>query len=332
MCNKLKTTILPPDRSEALVGTESCPRDVEVLVCCHKEDSYIRKDIIYNPIQVGSELAETDLGFLKDNIGDNISHKNREYCELTALYWMWKNLRDVKYVGMCHYRRYFSPKVTSQFVEDTLGKGGYDVIACREVAHPRKNKFELCYYISVENITLMADSLIKLHPDCYEALAYMTEYSNRWTPCNMFISSREWTDEYCQWLFPVLEDVEKRIAKSPYTRANRAIGYMGEFLLGVYLRYRKSKVKRVEMQSIIEEDGKVQVNIRQMSSIQRVLNILSFNIASAYTNVKIYVSRIFGKGNAYMLFLQQACVVGFKADGIDISSLIKATEEAKRKK
>ena len=81
---------------------------IKILVACHKADPNIRHDDIYMPIQVGKALhPELDLGFQCCHTGDNISEKNGSYCELTALYWAWKNLKDVDYIGLCHYRRYF---------------------------------------------------------------------------------------------------------------------------------------------------------------------------------------------------------------------------------
>ena len=61
----------------------------------------------YLPIQVGKAISNTDLGVQGDNTGDNISEKNQSYCELTGIYWAWKNLKNVDYIGLCHYRRYF---------------------------------------------------------------------------------------------------------------------------------------------------------------------------------------------------------------------------------
>lgn len=49
-------------------------------------------------IQVGAALTNLRIADITDCSGDNISVKNREYCELTALYWVWKNVRS-EYVG-----------------------------------------------------------------------------------------------------------------------------------------------------------------------------------------------------------------------------------------
>lgn len=85
--------------------------NVRILVCTHKEGP-VRDDDIYMPVQVGKSASTIDLGCQGDDVGDNISGKNKTYCELTGLYWAWKNLKDVDYIGLCHYRRYFdlSPK------------------------------------------------------------------------------------------------------------------------------------------------------------------------------------------------------------------------------
>lgn len=89
---------------------------IKILVCCHKP-SAIPDDPMYLPVQVGKEIAKQDLGIQGDNEPDSddvrrISRLNPVYCEMTAMYWAWKNIRklypDVRYVGLCHYRRYFN--------------------------------------------------------------------------------------------------------------------------------------------------------------------------------------------------------------------------------
>lgn len=79
---------------------------IKVLVCCHKA-TYVPNDDVYLPIQVGKANSKIDLGFQGDDEGKNISEKNFSYCELTAVYWAWKNLKDIDYIGLCHYRMIF---------------------------------------------------------------------------------------------------------------------------------------------------------------------------------------------------------------------------------
>ena len=81
----------------------------KILVCCHKDDIYVNQEP-YLPLQVGKALSDLDLGLLGDNTGDNISVKNKSYCELTGLYWAWKNLKGIDVIGLCHYRRYFDKR------------------------------------------------------------------------------------------------------------------------------------------------------------------------------------------------------------------------------
>jgi len=80
-------------------------KKIDILVAYHKNSLTFKSNYL-KPIQVGASNSELDLGFLKDNVGENISVKNNNYCELTAIYWAWKNLNS-DYIGICHYRRFF---------------------------------------------------------------------------------------------------------------------------------------------------------------------------------------------------------------------------------
>ena len=88
---------------------------IKIMVCCHKKTD-VCKDEVYLPIQVGHAISNCELNMQKDDelFGekcDNISELNGIYCEMTAMYWAWKNIRkvypNIEYVGLCHYRRYF---------------------------------------------------------------------------------------------------------------------------------------------------------------------------------------------------------------------------------
>ncbi|MBS6698498.1 MAG: DUF4422 domain-containing protein [Faecalibacterium prausnitzii] len=91
---------------------------IKILVCCHKE-CQIPRNQIFLPIQVGKKLSCIDLKIQSDSDVngvecDNISALNGIYCEMTAMYWAWKNVNTIfpslDYIGLCHYRRYFRSK------------------------------------------------------------------------------------------------------------------------------------------------------------------------------------------------------------------------------
>ena len=78
--------------------------DIKIVVATHKEYR-MPSSSLYLPVQAGAALHKP-LSYTGDNTGDHISEKNRNFCELTCLYWAWKNL-TAEYLGLCHYRRYF---------------------------------------------------------------------------------------------------------------------------------------------------------------------------------------------------------------------------------
>lgn len=92
----------------------------KILICCHKPcELPPDPDGLFLPVQVGAAISDVDLGMQRyDQVNgepcDNISAKNKSYCELTALYWAWKNIKKIypnlEYIGLNHYRRYFSTK------------------------------------------------------------------------------------------------------------------------------------------------------------------------------------------------------------------------------
>lgn len=101
---------------------------IKILVAQHKEAEVFHNEV-YIPIHVGKALSKTELGILCDDTGDNISHLNPYFCELTAQYWAWKNMHDVEYIGLCHYRRYFQTEFTMENVEQLMD--GADIVLAK---------------------------------------------------------------------------------------------------------------------------------------------------------------------------------------------------------
>ena len=112
--------------------------DIKILVASHKK-AEMPEDGIYLPVHVGRALhPDREFGYQSDAEGDNISIKNPYYCELTALYWAWKNLK-ADYVGLAHYRRHFSLK--------TVHRGGWNSVLTGKQA-------EILYFLKHETFIL----------------------------------------------------------------------------------------------------------------------------------------------------------------------------------
>ena len=95
---------------------------VKIFVVAHKPFGMPDGEALV-PIHVGravSRLKDEMTGMIGDDTGENISEKNPSYCEMTAHYWIWKNIKDCDYVGVCHYRRYFGIDITETNVSEVM--------------------------------------------------------------------------------------------------------------------------------------------------------------------------------------------------------------------
>ena len=69
----------------------------------NREDAVINNSLLVDVI-AGADYQTKPIPetWVTDNTGDNISKKNKSYCELSTQYWAWKNI-DADYYGFCHY-------------------------------------------------------------------------------------------------------------------------------------------------------------------------------------------------------------------------------------
>ena len=78
-------------------------------ICIHNQ--LLDKVKKLNYIPVGLSDCQFDSGWIRDNLGENISKKNKFYGEYTFHYWFWKNelnkITDGNWVGFCAYRRFW---------------------------------------------------------------------------------------------------------------------------------------------------------------------------------------------------------------------------------
>lgn len=200
-------------------------------------------DSIYIPLQVG-RACSADLGYAGDDTGDNISEKNCYYGELTGIYWVWKNIRTSDYVGVCHYRRYFCTEEGRIFNE----KDYLHILQEYDIITSKKLKLNFSYFDGYEgdynifDLITTGEVIRQKFPEYYENFERLV-HGNGTYFANMMVAKKEIYDEYCEWLFSIFDEVEKRIDPSGYDDYHkRVFGFISEFLLMVWVETKGFKV------------------------------------------------------------------------------------------
>lgn len=239
--------------------------DIKILVATHKK-YWMPEDHVYFPLHVGKE-GKAELEYVGDNTGDHISVKNSNYCELTGLYWAWKNL-DCDYIGLCHYRRYFATNTRSKDKKEILlHKSDYEKLLKQyDILLPKKRN----YYIETvrsqyehahkkSDLDEVEKIVRELYPEYSEAF---TTVMNRRTLhiFNMFVMKKEKFNEYCKWLFDILFELEKRIDITDYDPYNaRVFGFLSERLFNVWLEKQQLKIKEIPVVFLEKQDWGIKI-------------------------------------------------------------------------
>lgn len=225
--------------------------NIKVIVATHKKYD-MPEDSMYFPLHVGAEGKTNengkplDLGYEKDNTGDNISNKNASYCELTGLYWAWKNL-DADYIGLVHYRRYFtSVKNSGGRFEKILHQSDLESIFPEvRLVVPRKRRYYIESLYSHYSHTHYAEELdetrkviSRLYPEYLSAFDKCMKQRSGYM-FNMMIMDRPLLEQYCTWLFCILSEIETSdLSKRQLSSFQaRYIGRISELIFNVWLDY-----------------------------------------------------------------------------------------------
>ena len=258
---------------------------VEILVVNHKP-AVVPENPLLKSIQVGASLTDTRLNTTYfDDVGVNISELNRSYCELTAVYWAWKNLK-ADYYGLFHYRRYFSfskkqddddrTGVAYSTVEDALPEINLDerymrkMIESYDLIIPRKEdtsnatndssiyeQYRNEHYI--KDLDFCLDYVKKHYPEI-AAFNHVLDRKDGYF-CNMFIMKKELFNEYCTFMFDVLGAFDKEMDISQYNvQQHRVDGFIAERLTNIFIQYiqslNKYKIKELQIAYFENTDPK----------------------------------------------------------------------------
>ncbi|HBN56703.1 MAG TPA: hypothetical protein DD414_07995 [Lachnospiraceae bacterium] len=198
------------------------------------------------PIQVGAALCEERVADMADCDGENISGKNVNYSELTALYWVWKNRLSVPsfsgeeaYYGLCHYRR-----ILNLTDDDLLRLPDNEVDVVLPYPMPYEPDIEAHHhrYLKKEDWDAVLRAVLELQPEYANVFPGILKQRFLYN-YNILLAGKEVLAEYCAWLFPILERVEQYSVPQGKDRKDRYIGYVGETLETLYFMYNKDRLQ-----------------------------------------------------------------------------------------
>lgn len=259
-----------------------------IYIITHKKfhEPFLDCENSYRVLHDGENLnCKSD--YLRDDIGDNISNKNRNYCELTGLYWIWKNSNSnpTEIDGLIHYRRFFTLKneyykyiylnkmpsiLPYSIIEQDLKK--YDIILPRKNKTFRTVKETYTFFHNEEDLILLGKAINKIEPKYYESYQKVLN-SHSYYYANMMICYHDIMMEYAEWLFNILFEVEKYIDINKYKNdyQKRVFGFMAERLLQVWVEYNNLKVKEYDVfNTEIKDDNIFEKNIERLKRVFKI--------------------------------------------------------------
>ena len=231
--------------------------DVKIIIATHKKYE-MPKYSCYLPLHVGKKEKD-NLGYVGDDTGENISEKNPYYCELTGVYWAWKNLK-ADYIGLVHYRRQFKGRNKQ---ENTLFDTVLSNVEIKELLKetdiilPKKRN----YYIEnlydhykhtmyIEPLGITGEIIKEFYPKYYKEFEKLHKRTSAHM-FNMFIMKKEYFDKYCEWLFDILGKLEIKMEGKEYNSFHaRFYGRISELLLDIWLETNNMKYKEVPVMSM----------------------------------------------------------------------------------
>ncbi len=250
---------------------------LRLYTVCHKP-FFVPSHQYIQAVWVGNNKELKSTSDLSDDSGDNISHLNEFFCELTVLYWVWKNLskQPDEYWGLCHYRRYFTDKsrpfsfshfpINRQsnekqmlhWVHPSLDKSitkelvNADVLLTYPVNVSLKRKVITSIYQqyisehSKEEWDLLQQVITEKYPDYIPSLIAMSAQT-KMCIANMMVARSSIWNNYLPWLFDIVFELHSRMKYTDDVYQRRAIGFIAERLMNLYVQHNQLKTAHMQL-------------------------------------------------------------------------------------
>ncbi len=232
----------------------------------HKAGCIFETDVV-TPIQTGTHATKRGMDMLQTSSGLSLDEKNKNYGELTAWYWVWKNYMpehpETEYIGFCHYRRFLDyqnkpvekmflyPTLPSEFIDshndDYSAEAVYEKIKDYDIVLPAKHVLKKQtveeQYLEVhpkKDLELLKEIVRKDYPEYVPAMHKVLNGKSAYF-CLLFTMKTELLNEFFAWAFDILFKLEKKSDWRKYKEYDnmRVPAYLIERFFNVWLEYKK---------------------------------------------------------------------------------------------
>lgn len=190
-------------------------KDIDMFISTHKDFVKTVNDESYRVMSNNDKLQ-----LASDYI--NCNHEmmgldDKFFSEIYMYDYVAKNIDLRKYVGFCHYRKYFSFLDNIPNMDDIFSK--HDVVLAKSMRfmYPVKRQYELCH--NIDDLMIVGKIIKEKYNEYADAYDSFIN-GNTMHPCNMFIMKKEDFLEYMGFINGVLNEYVKMVGTDIYKRIN----------------------------------------------------------------------------------------------------------------
>jgi hypothetical protein len=101
------------------------------------------------------------------------------------------------------------------------------------------NQYKASHFI--KDLRLLESVIVSKYPQYAKSVESFLHFNNKMFKGNMFVSSKEFWNNYHTWAFDILFEMEKcvELYDNPYQR--RVLGFLSERMLNIYIFHNKTQ-------------------------------------------------------------------------------------------
>ena len=256
------------NKYSSLLSTNSS--SLKIFIMTHKDFVNPRYNPVYNIVADNKgQLKNKYIHKIFYSKKSKLYNMRRAYGEMSKLYFIYqlykKGIFSSKYIGLNHYRRFFYFGDNIPYLEGIFEK--YDVILSKEKRLKKNIMNHYCESHICKNYIEVLDIINENKPEYYNTAKRISKIRKIYI-CNMFIMKTIDFFKYCEFVFDILFEFDKRnnftsdndvlnYVKKYYVKSDRRYyqsriqGFLAERLSNIFFRYHFKRIKMLAVEEIL---------------------------------------------------------------------------------